>query len=269
MAWMDEDWDYRMPLAGHNTGISAPDAHVVLSAAHKHFWDNVLSTSYDIRITSGTGHITTQYERTSWDYANRAATLELFDGETLFASPGTEGIEIIWLYYGNAAASDTALAITSIIDFDFLAYPLDPRTDPSRIVVWTPQTRGQTEPPITITKGESEQILIWFDVSAMLHTAENDFEGSIVLEHIKHFWYDVLDGGVSQSAMFDFSKAQVYQTEHGKGGLGRMFLGCFVKAGTAGDEVTVRILAYTSVTSAGTRRVLEGRCILKIQEPAD
>lgn len=270
MSWFDEDWSYRMLLCGHNTGITAPDCDVVLSPSHAHFWANVESDGHDVRFARGEGRNSINYDRQAWDYANQAATFEFGDGTTLFPDPATEGMEIISLYYGNAAAADIASGFVPVVDFDFLAYPADPRSDPSKIVLWRPPERGTTEPIAVVTKTSTEAIIIWFDITDALQRADVPFEGSISLEQVKHFWYDVTDASVSQAAMFDFSLAQVYETDFGAGGMGRTLLGCYVKAGSAGTDYLVQCLFYTAFyTSGDSRRVLDARCVLKVQDPAD
>ena len=272
MSWYDEDWSFRRPIALHNpTGLATPDMDLTLSPSHGHIWANMQADFDDLRICKVDGHtLITTWELTAFDYAANTATISFGNGQNLFADPGSIGVDVLWLYYGNAAATDASSTYAQSIDFDGLVFPSDPRTDPSKVVVWRPTQRGASEPLRTVVISEAEAFLVWFDVTDAMQRAEHPFEGSLWLEEIKHFVYTVSDGGVADATAVDMSKAQIYQTDNGQG-LSRLLLGCHVDAGAAvtGDELLLHCTFYTAVTSNATRRVRDVRAILKVQQPAD
>ena len=71
------------------------------------FWDNIQSNGYDIVPITANGQTVT-FQRSGFNYANRTLTLQCDSG----AVEEAEHQHIMWIYWGNATAPNSAGTVT-------------------------------------------------------------------------------------------------------------------------------------------------------------
>jgi len=121
-------WNYRQAITVDNAGMAETltnfPLYVPLSSTGNGsgIASKILDTGYDIRFTSSDGTTTLPYEREAYSEASGNASGRFWVGVTLNADNDAETDDTIYLYYGNAAASDgqdTANGTSDVWDGNF------------------------------------------------------------------------------------------------------------------------------------------------------
>ena len=252
MGWYHKDWRFRAPVAVNNIGgASTIDVSAVLPAQHDQFWDNVLATGNDIRVTKADGMTLATYQVTSWNYANKAGNIEV-DGLTPGSDDATCGLFLYWGKSGASAAGGTftvSSAKTGKFEFSI----------PTGIVVSGQRERpGATTPTQTISKAPNEQLHVYVDVSPILALRTSPTNGSALYEEVKWVQVQVTDGGSPQAAMFDEGLTRF--VEHGT----KRYVRAHIKAGSDTGVYTLEIKIKTTKS-----QLFELRYLLKVDAPDD
>ncbi len=238
---------YRVAVCIDNTAgaTGTKDAQLNLDLSAAWFWETVLSTGYDVRFAAADGVTPIAHKRTAWSYAGRTATLEL-SAVSVTASSTC----VVWMYWGDATASDgaTSPAIASpATAYVHMGLPS------LRAVEVVAEAAGATTTRGRAVKTATEARWLWWDVEGTLERLPQQAQGSLRYEEVSLVTYSVLDAAeAAQASMVDATRTVVAVD-----GL----VGTWIKAGSEGDYMAT----LTITTSLG--RVLEGRCQLTIQAP--
>lgn len=212
------------------------------------FWDGVLASGNDLRLTEADGQKEVAFEADSFNSTTRAGTIQV-DNYT----PDADSLNrylVFWLYWkhtGTPAGASTPLTVSGARPAWF-----QPFSRPTLYrYTWKPERLGATNPRKRITKQATETIHVWWNLEPALVKASASNAGTLRDEEIKWISFDVTDGGASQAAMRDLTKLRVLHP-----GLIRTE----VKAGTTATDYTLEL---TVGTTHG--RILNPRILLKVQ----
>jgi len=247
VSWLDSAWTYRQAIVVDNTSGSATiDVTATIPSDFDPFWDNVLASGFDIRITLADGKTLATYDVDSFNKVNRTCTLEVDN----LAAASTDAMLVLWLYWGNALAGDGATTFTpSGAKTGYIV----PDCMPAGYVVAAGAARpGDLRPSSRIQKTVEEELHVWFDLRPLLARRNTPFAGSPLCEEIEFLQLDVKAGGVSQAPMFDEDETRVITP-----GLVRTS----VKAGNDTSDYTITL---TVKTTEG--KILNPRALLLVRD---
>jgi hypothetical protein len=245
MSWYDTSWRFRAPVAINNlSGASPIDISFVIPTDHP-FWDDVLSSGNDIRVTDADGRNVLAYQLATWTHASKAGVIEV-DGYT---PPDADSMCLIWIYWGNAGA---AAASGSFTASSAKTGTMDPISVPRQnVFTVSPNSPGATQPQNVITKGTAETVFAWLDFSSYLIKRPVQFGGSNFGEEIDSVAFQVFYGVSDETGVYDETQTRFYHPA-----LVRLQL----QAGTDGRDYTVS--ATVKLTSG---RVVNPRILLKVK----
>ena len=248
MSWYSSSWAYRAPIAvdnrSGNTG-GPYDVEFAVPPERGLFWDQVLSSGADIRVTRANGRTLVDHRLEAWTYASKNAVIQL-DGAALTEQRWSQ----LWLYWGNASASSAAASFTA-------SSPVTGELYPGRPGRWrasgAPERADAARPRANVGKKSSESGWLWFDFRPQLLEG-TPYEGKRIWEEIAALEsWEVLNGaGTPQASMVDLSKVRMIDG----------WVGCWLKAGSSGT-------AYAGVCQVTTTqgRTLEARARIPVRDP--
>lgn len=246
MSWYNASWRRRRPIAVNNAaGAASPqDVTLTIPVEDDLFWNNVLSTGYDVRFAGADGSTLVAYKRTSWTYASRAAVFEL---SALVVETGACAA---WLYWHNPQATDGATTPTIASAKTGTVFLGQPR---GFAVAVQPERPGATAPRQVFAKASADERWVWWDFRDQLHPAASPIAGSKAWEEIRTVSaVQVLDDAeAAQAGMVDTSKTRLLE--------GRV--GTWLKGGTSGEDYVALCRVKTTLD-----RVLEARCRVRVRD---
>ena len=249
------DFLYRVPLSVDLTGgavVGPVDITCAIPSVWPAFWDRVLSTGADVRVTLADGVTLAVYDIQGWNYTTKTLTIEV---QAVTSTSWGAHIGTLWLYWGNASAVDahTAFVPAGAVKTAYVAIEQAPRT---QYVIVHPAQAGATKAPPTIVKQANEVIDVYFDFGLLLRQHDAPYAGSLSYEEISYVsTVDVQTGGASAAALFTASSVRVYGNSAAK---------VQVKAGGSGTTYTIIVQVTTTLGE-----VLEGRARLYVQNTAE
>ena len=249
MSWYDKDWDYREAIAVDNTSGSATIDISATLPTDWSMWDNVQSDGDDIRVCDADGRTLLTYQLVSWNSTTRTGSVEIDN----YAAPTTDGIPLVWIYWGNAAAADAAGSFTAD---SAKTGVIDPICQPRRNVFRVrPQDPGRTKPRSVVTKGSGETIHVYLDVSDLLTRRCAKVEDSLRGEEVDFVSLQVLSGVSDQTSMYAESNIRIYHPA---------LIRLQISGGSSGTDYTI---SATVATTEG--RVLNPRILLKVKDVSE
>jgi len=241
-------WLRRAALLVDVGGGPTIDVDAALSDLPDWFWENVLASGDDLRVTEADGVKAVPFEADSFNATTRTGTIQI-DNYT----PDADALNkhaVFWLYWSHTGTPATAS--TPVTVSGARASYFQPYTRPTLYrYTWRPERLGVTNPRKRITKQVGETIHVWWNLEAALSRMSAPQNGALRGEEIRWIAFDVTDGGASQAGMFDATALRVLHP-----GLVRTQI-------QAGTNATAYTLELTIGTSYG--RVLEPRILLKVQ----
>ncbi len=254
--WYDDNWRHRqivvIDLTAGGSGPITVDVSFTIPSAWDLFWDNVLVSGFDLRITDADGTTTEVYQRKIWTHASNIGTLEI---DNVSLEDGK--INVLYLYWGNAAATDVAgnFSATAIkaghLEMSCPAYPL---------VRVAPQEPGADRPRDVLYKGVEDETFVWWDLTGVLLRRCSPANGAYLLEGVDYIKeYRVLNGGqliANTTTVADNRLVEIL----GRRGR-RVFVKTLTKGGADGTDYTLELQV---VTTEG--RILNLRAWLKVRD---
>ena len=244
--WLSPDWLRRAPVHVDNWGGGSGNVNATLTIPPSWdlFWTTVLSTGFDLRFCRADGLTALAYKRDTWNHTARSGVLK---PSTI---PVVAGGAAIWMYWGNAAATDggtTPDIATPKVGSLFLGTP-SPRT---RILVEDPPLVGS--PKTRIRKGASEQLQLAWDFRPQLVQSRAPISGKRIYEEIQTVTsISVINAAEeAQAGMIDTASTRLLD-----GGVIT-----WLQAGTSGTSYICICQVQTTLS-----RVLEGRCRLDVRD---
>jgi len=254
MGWYDSAWAYRAAVTIDNSGAAGTvDVEIVVPSDWDHFWGAVQADGDDIHVTDADGQTLLSYALSGWDYANKTVTIQI-DALTI---PATAGMYLVWVYYGNDAATDDSVAVT--ITAAVSGY-IEQGVPSTHLVSVQPESPGSTRPRAQLQKTSSEQLAVWWDVTALLERRARAHAGRMSYEEMYGARVQITTGGTPQASMVDNTLQRFVEAN------GRSYLRFWLKAGTDATTYTVELTLVTRVPTTTTYRTLEPRAMLRVQD---
>ena len=236
-SWYNENFKYRWPVAVNvptgSAGSHNKDVEIVIPPKWDLFWENILSSGYDIYCVDYNGNLLTQ-NRNGFNYANRTLTMRV-QNLAVIDSGTFRHTFLVYIYFGNpsAANADTVFTPSSPLSGAiFLGKPTN------MVAAATANTDGSETASASFSKTVQDQQYIWFKFDTRLSrrvSAYNDFlfyEGfKYVQAYVKH-----PTGPTLQAAMIDDNKTRLLPG----------WVGIFVQAGTDGQDYLTIADCYTT-----------------------
>tara|TARA_Y100001963_G_scaffold159863_1_gene265800 strand:+ start:946 stop:1710 length:765 start_codon:yes stop_codon:yes gene_type:complete len=232
-SWYNESWKYRYPIAVDVTGGSGSsglyDIETIIPSKWDAFWDNILSTGFDVLVTDANGNELT-FKRTGFNYANKTMTITIRQ----MTIENNNAINIVWLYWGNPTGSISSATFT----------PSSPKSGqiylgkPANMVVGPQTFVGTSSNPISsFMKNSSTEVYIWFSYSNLLSRRISAQDGHNVFEGLTYVQTEVLNAsGVDQVAMYEELKTRFVPG----------YVGVYIKAGSNNTNYQVRCRVSTT-----------------------
>jgi hypothetical protein len=226
------------------SGASTIDLSFVIPSDHP-FWDDVLSSGNDIRVTDADGRNLLTFKRATWTYATKSGTIECDN----YAAPDADSMALVWLYWGSAGASD-AVSVFSASSAKTGA--MDAISTPKQnVFTVSPNSPGATQPQNVITKGTAETVFAYLDFSSYLIKRPVQFGGSNFGEEIDSVALQVFYGASDETGLYAESEIRFYHPA-----LVRLQL----QAGTDDRDYTV-----SATVKLTTGRIVNPRILLKVK----
>lgn len=263
-SWYDSNYKYRAPFVVMNSGGGTTiDAGLQLPTNWDHFWSNVQSTGYDIRVCDADGVTLLTYDREAFNYANKVLLVEV-DAITVTADKP----HVLWLYWGYTAATDGITVFVPTFQATRLAIEKPPQAYTITAGIEPP---GATKPRNTITKNSSETIFVYWDVTDLLARRQEASQSSQFFEAIQEVVASsVLVAGADQAAMHSaITAAGVTRViEH----LGRIYIRTDAIGGATATDYTLE-LKFTTIlnktSAASDTRTITTRALLMVRDVSE
>lgn len=227
-SWWNSAYKYRWPVtfdwSGGGGGPATHDVEIIIESKWDAFWDNIQSNGYDIVPITANGQTVT-FQRSGFNYANRTLTLQCDS----VAVDEAEHQHIMWIYWGNATAPNSAGTVTMTTPKAGQLYLGRPT---NMVVDSTANTAGGSAPLASFTKPDTQASFVWFryaDVMSQRISPYNKFnfyEGPLYVEAY------VYQSGASAGpvpTMIDETKNRIVPG----------YIGVWVKAGADNGDYTI------------------------------
>lgn len=237
-------WYQRYPVAVDavtGTSSGTVDVTFAIPAAWDEFWSNVqdTTTGYDIIVTGADGRTLLSFDLSGFNYATRTCTVRI-DGLALV---GTGKMEMVWLYWNSAQASNLGAVVT--IASAISGY-IEIGSPPAYAVVAArPLAPGQQESPQFVQKAPSDITHIHWDLSDLLlrRAPSSMFNSHTGYEGVAH-----VTPSVDVAATHNVTAAQTrfYQTGD------RLYVRTQHNSGTTGTTESAFLTVVTQAGSPGS-----------------
>ena len=245
MTWFDSSWKHRAPISVDNTsGASTIDITCSVPAEWG-FWSTVKSDGTDIRLVDADGSTVLTYKVDDWNYANRVATLKIDN----YAAPSDAAVVLVWVYWGNAAASSAAGSFTVSSAKTGTIEPICQARPMIKVGHLQP---GRTKPTDQLAKAGDETLHVYFDVGDVLNRRCEKINGSSRGEEIDYAILRVLSNESGVASMYDESKTRFINPGIVK---------CHITGGTSGTDYTISLRIGTT-----EGRVFNPRVLLRVKD---
>jgi len=251
-SWYDAAWGKRLAIAvdltAGGSGPTTADVQITVPTDSDEFWGLVQADGDDVRVCSSDGKTLETYQLGSWTYASR---LGVIDVDNAALEDGK--MNVLYVYYGNAAAADgagsftPASAKTGYVELGCPAYPE---------IRARPELPGATTPRAVAFKAVEDETFVWWDVTDLLIKRCADYAKAGMLEGVDYVKnYQVLNGGTPVASTTDLDETRFI--EHA----GRAYVMVLTKGGADGTDYTLELQV---VTTEG--RTLNLRALLKVRD---
>jgi len=253
-SWYSTSWSYRWPISLDltSTAASTNDFTATIPTDFDLFWNNVLSSGNDVRVTDGDGITLLTYDLAAgFNTTTRSGTIELDN----LASSNANVTKLVWLYWGNSGAADArtafapAAAKTGYICLD--------QPDPSYTVQALPERPGATIPAQAVHKVTTEQRDIYWSLDKLFARRSRNYNSSPRYECVKEAAFSVTLGKASQAGYFDAPQNRFCLDTNGQ-----LYYRTRIKSGGDAETTTACPIFYTSLDS----RVLVARALIKVND---
>ena len=154
MAWLQlsgssEPFKARFPVAVNASALGSTgnkDVSIAVPKTLELFWTSLGSDGYDLRVTDADGFTLIDHKLSSFNYANRTCTIEVFgQSGTNTWSAQQSSIPMLWVYVGDADAAaafsqlTNAVCVNARLSSDLLRAELALLQKPLRIVISGPE----------------------------------------------------------------------------------------------------------------------------------
>lgn len=196
MSWYSSSWKFRAPIVIDklSAGVTAEDVTATIPPDFSEFWDNVLPSGNDIRVTDQDGITLETYDiAAGFDTATRTGVIEV-DGWTPAAA---QSMGVLWLYWGNSVASDARTPFAPAAPRTGYIYPGRPGVPAFKAGAEEP---GASRPRQKFAYTATETVLPWLDVSALMTYRSEPYQGRLLYEEIAYIQLASLNSGAADQA---------------------------------------------------------------------
>jgi hypothetical protein len=155
-------WPYRLLVSVDFSAWSSGsnDITITIPVGLDIFWTTVLASGYDVLFTESDGVTKLTSKRTSWTYASKVGVFEI-DAVT----PTKVCIKSLWMYWGNASATDQSGAPTIGSPINGYLHAFGPTAPLIRVV---PDRTGALLPSQSFSMSDEETRNVYVDWDAVL-----------------------------------------------------------------------------------------------------
>ena len=245
MSWYDTAWTHREAIAVDNvSGASTIDITCALPSDWG-FWDTVKSDGTDIRICDADGVTLLTYQVNSWNYSAKPATVQV----DAYAAPNDACVAMVWIYWGNAAASSAAGSFSADSP---KTGNIEPICSLRPVIKAGSLAPGRSKPSDQIAKSTDETMHVNVDFRGVLNRRCERVNGSLLGEELDFIKCEVKLNGVTQSSMIDLTKTRFIQPA---------LVQLYITGGDSGSDYTIAIRASTT-----KGRMLNPRILLRVKD---
>lgn len=211
MSWFNASWSHRTAILVDKltAGVATVDVTATIPTDLEEFWDNVLASGNDVRVTDADGRTLEVYDLAAgFDTATRTGVVEV----QAVLPPIADSMMVLWLYYGNSGAADARTAFAPAAartGYIYSGMPVAP------IFKASGEEARATAPRQQIAVTPYEGGMPWFDVTPRLTPRYEPYEGRRLNEEISYviqkFWSNA---GADQGAYYQEAQMRIYDQGH-------------------------------------------------------
>lgn len=249
----DDAYQFRALITVTSDGTD--DVTITVPPDWDEFWDNIQSDGDDIRVTTFDGVTDIDYQWASFTYGTRTGVIEVDNYSSVtYAESG-----VLWLYFGNAAATDGSASFTASTPVDGFIHLGRPG---NLVLDVTPDPPGATVPSQRIAKTSTAEIWVWWRLID-LEKRSAPYNRSTSYEELKAVMHaSVQTGGMDQSGMYDYNELRMVE-----GADGLTYIRSLILGGSDGTDYTI---TFNVVTGNGSStRTQTARALLEVRDPAE
>ena len=250
-AWLDSSYLNRVLVSvDARAGAGSNDWTCVVPPGFDHFWNNIRSDGWDLRVTLADGTTAVAHDRAAgFNVSTRTLTLEV-QAHTFAAAEMTAA----WLYYNQAAiGADTSTTFTPSSAYTGTIKLDDPRTFQHYLLTSRPRYDSD-EPRLVLQKTINDTILVVWDLRRELPRSRAVAQGHGGLVGVRDAKMEVwnLTGPANVASMTTLASS-------------RLFAGtCFMAEVKGGSDETEYTLRLTVNLTDG--QSLERRATLRVKD---
>lgn len=268
MAWYDKDWLYRAPLTfANHSGANEPEGQITIPKAMGKFWDNVLSTFNDVRITAADGVtlLDWAFHGGTPSQSNRTATIQIdqtnHNVASLYGNTAASASVGAFIYWGNetnglASGVNNSINITTtpksvLVDLS------EPNSSAVNYVLKCYKAEpDQLYPTHRIRKQVNDEVRIYWDLSDCVSRLSRRSQLSNRSEEIAYATAAIYDqDGADTTSAMTVLNAIVIGPDY--------TVSMPIKSGTH-EKRYIIIMTFGLVDDAGSMRVLDQRATLLV-----
>lgn len=270
-------WGFRVPVLIDGSSLSGVagadttnDVQFVLPDIWDLFWTTIDSNGYELRVCDSDGTTALTYQRTdaafsgAFSKTNRDGGIQV-DGVTFrYGADGAGRAKLIWLYFGLSGAANSAgsfVAASALTGKLELGRP----PDTQRVLRFAPEPPGQALATLRVSKGASEKLYVWADVTDLLLRQASSSAKRAVYEEIVEIFNSTetgghrsYSGGSLSGSLTSISKCRFAWIND------RMLIRVYLTGGTSGTNYTVDLPFRTTLESE-----IHARFIVQVRDVAE
>lgn len=257
MAWLDEAYAYRAAITVYVT-LDTDDPVLTIPKGWDQFWSAVRSDGYDVRFATADGITPIDFERLTWNVSTETATFHIESQANWDGGVPT----IVWMYWGNANATDASQTLSLTPAGTAIAY----LGGPGRVVVdMVADAPGATQPAVEVAKTEDDTIVVWAKVDrADISTARVPINGKTQLDEPWQMWtYLYASDGSTPSVAFSVTVANTRIFEDANGAV---WFGIPVAGGTTGEDYILALSCEIWLYDFAVAKPLNKRITIKVRD---
>ena len=233
MRWQEADFSHRFPvvLNGSATAAGTVDATIAIDSTAALFWETIQADADDVRVGSASGLTAIDYDLESLNTSTKTVTIEL-DG---LAHHVTNTMTIVWVYFGDADATNSEDGITT--SSPLTGYTLFTGPAPGEPIFTLENRLDETTPTQRLRKREDETAFAWFQIGPLGMLSE-PYNGRLFGEGPQSL---VIEAPSPGTLVASTSLIRVWQAQNGT-----LFARATLSAGTTATDYDVVLTVYTT-----------------------
>lgn len=201
MSWYNSDWKRRAAiLIDNHAGATPIDVTATIPTDWPAFWDTVLTTGNDIRVTAADGITLLPFDTDAFNATTKVGVIEIDN----YAVPSTAAGVQAYVYWDHDTAPNGRTPFVPSSPKEGYIEIGKPGSGSEPVIVAAPVQAGSDTPAAVIPKTPAEEIQVWFNLLPAMQKRRTPNQKSFLFEGVDTVTYQVLNSSsVAQAGMID------------------------------------------------------------------